>query len=215
MKKEYTKEDVLSILDFAKSKTDESKDVLLKWKVDKSNRVEKEDEHGLSVVGIFEHPLTNKEGKEVGKIIVFNYTGVGGGWENDIFNMVEKKYFSESEKYNFFPGEGDSFCHRLFITGDVFSDEIFEQWEKPKGSDEFRVFKQVLPNSEFIIWYDVSDEGDGIEMRNELESRRSDYSFYWDNSACMYYIKNITELDFKPARPIIEERINSRKNETK
>jgi len=36
---------------------------------------------------------------------------------------------------------------------------------------------------------------------------------YWDYSACRYYIKNIDKLDYKPSRPIIEERINIRKNQ--
>ena len=77
--KEYTKEDIISILDFAKDKNIQSEKLLQLWTTRKNNQIEQSDEHGLSVVGIFEHPITNKHNKEIGKIIMFNYTGVGGG----------------------------------------------------------------------------------------------------------------------------------------
>lgn len=210
-KKEYTKDEVLLILDFAKDKNLESIDLLSSWVKNKSNRIEKEEENGLSNVGIFEHSITTKEGSEIGKVIIFNYTGVGGGWHNDIYEMVEKKYFSDEPHYSFIPGDGDAFYYRLFLTGNLFKDEEFDKWEKQNGSDEFRILKQELPNSELIIVYDVTDEGDSIPMRNELENgRRSEYSFFYDYSACNYYIKNIHSLNFKPSRPIIEQRIFER-----
>ena len=208
--KEYTKEDVISILDFAKGKKIKSKTILSNWRKNQNNYIEESDDHGLSVVGIFEHPITNKDNKEIGKIVIFNYKGVGGGWEIDIYDMVEKKYFSTDPYYHFRAGDNNSCFYRFFLIGDdIFDDESFNQWEKPKNTDEFRVFKQKLPNSELIITYDISRNGDGLSTRNKLE-RNNDYSFYWDDSAFAYYIKNIHNLDYKPSRLIIEERIKNR-----
>lgn len=205
--KEYTSNDVISILDFAKDKKDKSKNILLNWMKNRNNQIEKDDEYGLSVVGIFEYTLTIKD-KEVGKIIMFNYKGVGGGWHNDIYEMVEKKYFSDSVYYRFI-GDGDGFYYRFFLT-DVFNDESFNQWDRPKNTDDFRVFKQELPNnSELIIIYDTSDNRDGVDLKDSIE-RTKDYTMYYDYSACTYYIKNIHNLEYKPSKPIIEEIIKKR-----
>jgi hypothetical protein len=212
--KEYTKEDVISILDFSKGKDIASKNILSNWLKDKNNRIENKDEHGLSVVGIFEHPIFIKD-KEVGKIIIFNYTGVGGGgWERDIFKMVQSKYFSNERHFTFMSDDIDSISHRFFLTGDIFEDENFYEWERPKSKDDFRVFKQELPKSELIITYDVSDERIGSEINSSLRSNK-DYYMYYDESACRYYIKNIHYLEYKPSRPIIEERIKSRTRDKK
>lgn len=208
--KQYTTEDVISILDFSKNKNNKSEELLLRWKLDKSNKIDEKDEHGLSVVGIFEHPIKNKDGKEIGKIIVFNYTGVGGGWHNDIYKMVEEKYFSNEPYFVFESGDTESFYYRLFLTGDVFSDKSFAEWERPKKTKDFRVFKQKLPKSEFIIHYDVSENRIGSETISSLSHRNSGYCFYYDASYCRYFIKNISELNFKPSRPIIEKIIKKR-----
>lgn len=208
--KEYTVEDVISILDFSKNKNIKSEEVLLQWKLGKSNCINKEDEHGLSVVGIFEHPIKNKSNKEIGKIIIFNYTGVGGGWHNDIYKMVEEKYFSDQSYYRFRSGDNESFYYRLFLTGDVFSDESFAEWERPKKKKDFRVFKQKLPKSEFIIHYDMSENRIGSDMISSLEHGSSGYCMFWDDSYCRYYVKNISEMNFKPSRPIIEKIIKKR-----
>lgn len=208
--KEYTAEDVISILEFSKDNYLKPEEALKEWKLNKSNRIREEDEHGLSVVGIFEHPIKNKSGKEIGKIIIFNYTGVGGGWHNDIYNMVEEKYFSNEPYYRFRSGDNESFYYRLYLTGDIFSDENFAEWECPKKLKSFRVFKQKLPKSEFIIHYDFSNSGVGASMRASLEGRNSEYCFFWDDSACMYFIKNIGNLKYKPSKPIIQKRILKR-----
>lgn len=208
--KEYTVEDVISILDFSKNKNIKSEEMLLQWKLGKSNCINKEDEHSLSVVGIFEHPIKNKSNKEIGKIIIFNYTGVGGGWHNDIYKMVEEKYFSDQSYYRFRSGDNESFYYRLFLTGDVFSDKSFEEWERPKKTKDFRVFKQKLPKSEFIIHYDTSEDRIGSDIMSSLEHGNSGYCMFWDDSYCRYYIKNISELNFKPSRPIIEKIIKKR-----
>lgn len=209
--KEYTRDDVLSILDYSKtldvSKSDE---VLLNWINNKNNRIDKDNEHGLSVVGIFEHPIKNKSNKEIGKLIIFNYTGVGGGWHNDIYKMVEDKYFSDTTYYDFIAGDHNSSDYRMFITGDVFSDESYSEWDKPNGSDDFRVVKYELPNSELLIVLDMSVNRDGSLMMSDLRSN-SEYCMYYDNSACRYYIKNIHTLKYEMSRPIIEQRIRDRK----
>ncbi len=210
--KEYTVDDVLSIIDYAKDQKIESDEVLLSWVKDKNNRIDEDDEHGLSVVGIFEHPITNKSNKEIGKIVVFNYTGVGGGWHNDIYKMVEKKYFSDRPYYKFISGDNDSFYYRFFLTGDVFSDESFDEWDKPKGTNDFRVVKYELPsNSDLLIILDMSENRVGSSMRGSLERNNSEYCMYYDDSACRYYIKNIDELKYEPSKPIIEQRIRDRK----
>lgn len=209
--KEYTTADVLSIIDYAKDQNIKSDEVLLNWIKDKNNRIDEDDEHGLSVVGIFEHPIKNKSNKEIGKIVVFNYTGVGGGWHNDIYKMVEKKYFSDTPYYNFISGDNNSFYYRFFLTGDVFSDEAFSEWDKPKGIDEFRVVKHELPNSELVIALDMSEKRVGSSMRSDLERSNSEYCMYYDDSACRYYIKNIDELKYEKSKPIIEQRIRDRK----
>ena len=207
--KEYTKEEVLSILEFSKSKN--PKDVLIKWTTNKYNTIYPKDEHGLSVVGIFEHSLTNNSGKEVGKLVVFNYKGVGGGWENDIYKMVEQKYFGYGNPYYSTRPDGfDAGYYRLFLVGDeVLGDEVFEEWERPTKSNKFRIYKQELPNSEFIIHYDFSDKRIGSEHAKKLGKDRN-YEHYWDGSACNYFIKNIDGLDYKPSKPIVEERIKNR-----
>lgn len=210
--KEYTKEEVLSILEF--SKVANPKDQLVNWTTNKYNTICPKDEHGLSVVGIFEHPLTNKSGKEVGKLVVFNYKGVGGGWENDIYKMVEQKYFGYGNSYySTRPNGFDAGLYRLFLLGEVFDDEVFDEWEKPTKSKKFRIFQQELPNSEFIIHYDYSDTRVGSEYLEKLDSNRN-YDSYWDDSACRYFIKNIDDLDYKPSKSIIEERIRDRKLKT-
>lgn len=208
--KEYTTEDVVSIVEFSHINRLKPEEAILKWKLNKSNRISKEDEHGLSVVGIFEHPIKNKSGKEIGKIIIFNYTGVGGGWHNDVYKMVEEKYFSNEPYYKFKSGDNESFYYRLFLTGDVFSDENFSEWERPKKTNDFRVFKQKLPKSEFIIHYDFSNDRKGADIRASLEGRNSEYCFFWDDSACLYFIKNIANLKYKPSKPIIQKRILKR-----
>ena len=208
--KQYTTEDVISILDFSKDKNVKSKDALLQWEIDKCNRIDEKDEHGLSVVGIFEHPIKNKSGKEIGKIIVFNYTGVGGGWHNDIYQMVDEKYFSNEPCFAFKAGDNESFYYRLFLTGDIFEDENLKEWEQPnKKSKLFKVFKHKLPKSEFIIAYDMSENRDGAVMLSQLE-RSNEYCFYYDDGYSRYFIKNIHNLNFKPSKPIIEKRIKNR-----
>ena len=209
----YTKEDVISIIDFAKDKNIKSNQILQDWHIEKNNTIEEKDEHGLSIVSIFEHTIA-KDNKDIGEIIVFKYSGVGGGWENDIFEMVEKKYFSDETVYTFMSDDEKSYYYRFFLTGSIFEDKYFDDesiWERPNNTKKFRIFKQELPKSELLILYDTSSSGEGINMRNKLEGRFSEYNAYWDNSACMYYIKNISSLEFKPIRPIIEERINNRK----
>jgi len=69
-----------------------------------ATRIDECDEHGLSVVGIFEHPIINKDKEEIGKITVFNYTGVGGGWE-EIYTKWLEKYFSNEVGYSFIAGD--------------------------------------------------------------------------------------------------------------
>lgn len=209
--KEYTKEDVVSVLDFSKGKDMSSKDILSNWLKDRNNRIEEKDKHGLSVVGIFEHPIFIKD-KEVGKIVIFNYTGVGGGWERDIFKMVQSKYFSNETHFTFM--SDDSTGYRLFLTGDIFEDDSFDEWDRPKDSDDFRVFRQELPKSEFVITCDISEERIGYEINNSLRSNR-DYTMYYDESACRYYVKNIHHLEYKPSSDIIEERIRNRTRDQK
>ena len=211
MSKKYTIDQVISILDFAKSSNETSDKILTSWVKDKNNRIEEKDKHGLSVVGIFEHPITNKDNQEIGRIIVFNYTGVGGGWENDIFNMVQEKYFNGESAYSFRP-EGFGGCYRFFLSGDdIFSDENYDKWDKPTADDDFRIFKQELPDSELIITCDISDNRIGAEMNDNLR-RNKDYTMYYDESACLYFIKNIHGLKYEPSKPIIEKRIQNRKN---
>ncbi len=210
--KEYTVADVLSIIDYAKGQKIKSDEVLLNWIKDTNNRIDKDDEHGLSVVGIFEHPITNKSNVVIGKIVVFNYTGVGGGWHNDIYKMVEKKYFSDEPYYQFISGDNNSFYYRFFLTGDVFSDEAFSEWDKPKDTDKFRTVKHELPNnSELLIVLDMTENRVGSSMRSNLERTNSEYCMYYDDSACRYYIKNIDELKYEKSKPIIEQRIRDRK----
>jgi hypothetical protein len=210
--KEYTKEDIISILDFAKDKNIQPEKLLRLWTTRKNNQIDQSDEHGLSVVGIFEHPITNKHNKEIGKIIMFNYFGVGGGWHNDIYKMVEQKYFSDESFYSFIPEGNDGFYYRFYLIGDIFSDDNFDLWDKPTDDEDFRVFKCELPNSELIIIYDASDKRDGLEMKNNLRSNR-EYCMYYDYSACQYYIKNISGLKYEKSKPIIEQRIRDRKIE--
>jgi len=210
--KEYTKEDIISILDFTKDKNIQSEKLLQLWTNRKNNQIEQSDEFGLSVVGIFEHPITNKHNKEIGKIIMFNYTGVGGGWHNDIYKMVEQKYFSDEPFYSFIPERGDGFYHKFYLIGDIFSDDNFDLWDKLTNDEDFRVFKCELPNSELIIIYDASDKRAGLEMKNNLSYNR-EYCMYYDYSACQYYIKNISDLKYEKSKPIIEQRIRDRKIE--
>ena len=214
MSKEYTSKEVLSIIDFTKGKTIQSKEILLDWMKDRNNKIETSDEHGLSVVGIFEHPIFNKSNKEIGKIIIFNYTGVGGGYHNDIYKMVENKYFSNIPYYRFTYGDNNSFYYRFFLTGDIFSADSFNEWIKPNSTDRFRVFSQDLPNSELIIVYDASDNREGSSMKSSLGKSNSEYSMYYDDSICQYYIKNIDSLEYLPSKQIIERKIKERIDST-
>lgn len=206
--KQFTATDALSIISFSKNedqknlKTDK---VLLNWKLNRSNAIVESDEHGLSVVGIFEYPITLKN-KDVGKIIIFNYTGVGGGWHNDIYKMVEEKYFGNTPYYSFVGGDNDSFYYRLFFIGEgVFNTN---KWEKYNNNSKIRTHTEKLEKGLLKILFDIESSGKAGEL---IESIR-DYAFFWDyHSAVKVYVKSIDELKYKPSKPIIEKRIKERK----
>jgi hypothetical protein len=203
--KQFTASDALSIIEFSKDfdyKDVDSETILLDWKLRKSNTISEADEHGLSVVGIYEHPIILKD-KEVGKIILFNYTGVGGGWHNDIYKMVQEKYFGKGEYYSFI--DNGSYYRLFFVGNGVFDTN---KWEKYKNNSKIRIHTEKLGKGLLKILYDMDSSGKAGELVDTLR----DYEFFYDfNSAVRIYVKSIEELKFKPARPIIEKRIKERK----
>lgn len=207
--KEYTREDVLAILDYAKGKDISSTEILKYYLIDKSNRIEELDEHSLSVVGVFEHPIYNKMNEEIGKLIVFNYTGVGGGWHYDILNDVESKYFGDEPYWDLNLVTEGVLYERAYLLGeDMFSDKSFDEWERQNGNDDFRIFKQnIADDSEFVIIYDNSEENISYNM---LDDYRRNHGMFWDGTSCNYFITNIDDLKYINSKKIVEERIKNR-----
>ena len=206
--KQFTASDAISLIEFSKDfdyKDIDSETILLDWKLRKSNTISEADEHSLSVVGIFENPITLK-GKEVGKIILFNYAGVGGGWHNDIYKMIEEKYFGKDEYYSFVGGNNDSFYYRLFFVGDNVFDT--NKWGKYNNNSKIRIHTEKLGKGLVNILYDIETTGKASELIDTLR----DSAFFCDyNSAVKVYIKSIHELKYKPSKLIIEKRIKERK----
>ncbi len=214
--KEFTEIDVLSLLDFSKNieqSTNPSDKILNNWRTNKDNTILKEDEHGLSVVGIYEQPIILK-GKEVGKIIIFNYTGVGGGWHNDIFKMVESKYFGNEAFHYFIPDGNEAFFHRLYFLGDgIFNTN---KWEKYDNNSKIRLHTECLDKTKdsdkvgrgiLKIVYDMSTNGKAGGLVDELRS----YAHFWDpSSAVRVFVADIHKLRYKPSKKIIQKRIKER-----
>lgn len=216
--KEFTESDVLSLIDYTKNKehhNQPSDEILKNWKSSINNIISEKDEHGLSVVGIYEQPIFLK-GKEVGKVILFNYTGVGGGWHNNIFNMVESKYFDNEERYSFLPNGDEAFYHRLYFVGE----KIFEtnKWEKYDGNSKIRIHTEYLDKTKssdkdknargiLKILFDVDTNGKAGELLDILRS----YAKFWNpHIAVRVFVADIHKLRYKPSKKIIQKRIKER-----
>ncbi len=63
MSKKYTSKDIISILKFSKGKDIPPKEILKEYNTYINNRLELDDEKLLENVGIFEHTLSDMEGR--------------------------------------------------------------------------------------------------------------------------------------------------------
>ncbi len=126
--------------------------------------------------------------------------------------MAQEKYFNDEPVYSGFRDDKYGY-YRLFITGNIFKDKVLNDeniWVKPNDNKDFRVLKkEISDSSEIIIVYDISEDGFGSSMNSDLRGN-SEYHMFYDNSACMYYIKNIHNLNYKQSIPIIKEKIKKR-----
>ena len=218
--KEFTESDVLSLIDYSKNieqSKQPSDEILKNWKSDKNNKITESDEHKLSVVNIYEQPIILKN-KEVGKIVIFKYTGVGGGWHIDILKLVEDKYFDNEEYYSFGPDGNQDFYYRIFFIGKgIFNTNKWEKYDnnsgirlhteyldKTKSSDKDKNARGILK-----IVYDSKTNGRAGEL---LETLRR-YSHFWNMySTVRVFVADIHKLRYKPSKKIIERRIKERTN---
>jgi hypothetical protein len=202
MKRKYSNDDIISIIEFAKDKNIiESEKIFKLWNMVINNQINETDEKILLSVDIFENPIIINN-KEIGKIIIFRQSSY---FHEDAKELLISKYFSYDPFYHF--QSSDEYL--LFFLGDIFKKENILLWDRPTGDENFIVFRYELPNSELIFTCDTSENGfDSEEFRRSLDG----YSRYWDmRSHCVCYIKNIDGLKYQKSKSIIEQRIRERK----